>query len=105
MEIDVKTTVEVSDSDFPTSELIRILEDRGHAVDDNAIDGIKTEFLIKELQERSDWAYEDVPIFDLIEALHRFGCPDNLIEQLEEWAKIPIANKDKLEKWAALAAK
>jgi len=104
-EVEVHTTVEISLSDISTSELIDELANRGHAVDDEAVEHAKTALLIKELQERSDWRYDDVPIADLIEALHRFGCPDDLIERLEAWAKTPIANKEKMEKWVALATK
>ena len=105
IEVEVKTTVTVNIDDIPTSELITVLMDRGHAVDDDAVERAKTTFLIKELQERSDWTYEDTPIFDLIEALHHFGCPDDLIKQLEDWGNLPIANEEKLEKWVALAGK
>ena len=102
IEIPVNTTVTVSIDEIPTSELIDVLMDRGHSVDDGAIESAKTDVLIKELQDRSDWRYEDVPIFDLIEALHHWGCPDDLIEKLKAWAETPIANEEKLEKWKAL---
>lgn len=101
--VEIHTTVDVSLSEISTSELKRELANRGCAIDDEAIERAKTSLLIKELQERSDWTYEDVPIAQLIEALHHFGCPDNLIEHLEAWAKTPIANKEKLEKWIALS--
>lgn len=102
-EVEIHTTVEISLSDISTSELADELADRGHAIDDAAIERAKTGLLIKELQDRSDWAYEDAPIENLIEALHSFGLPDELKEQLESWAKTPIVNKEKLDRWVSSA--
>lgn len=101
-EIEIKTTVDISLKDFSTPDLEDELADRGHAIDDDAVESADTSMLIKELQGRNNWEYGSVPIYNLIEALGYFGCPDELIKSLEEWAKTPIADEEKLKKWVAM---
>lgn len=67
----IHTTVEVELHEFSTRELLQELSKRG-----------------------------PVPLTWLIQALKDFGCPPELIAQLEAWDATPVATPIKLKEWA-----
>lgn len=104
-EVSVKTTVTVDLKDFHTQDLIDELEERGHIVDSDCADELKTWDLLVALSKREyTEQFAQVPLTVLIKSLKHFGCPESFIQQLLEWDKEPIPTPAKLEKWRASCA-
>ena len=74
----VDVEVEVDLSDFTSDELIAEIEFRGHG--------------------RSEVKW-------LIAGLERCGCPREYLEEVKDWAKQPVVDKDKLDAWLEMVGK
>jgi len=46
--------------------------------------------------------YSNLQVDAIIGRLQQLGCPEHIIEQLQEWARQPVANSLKLQQWKQL---
>jgi len=99
-EVDVETTVTVDLSDFPLADLIEEIEERGHDVDDSLRTATVWD-LLDELRDRDKAAFAQLDMGELIEILGDAGCPEKLIEKLDDWNNQPTPTYAKLESWIA----
>lgn len=66
------------------------------------LDQIPTRDLIEELKSRRAFEKNEVvnmDSYELIEQLESLGCPQRIINQLEEWDREPVADVRKLREW------
>lgn len=57
--------------------------------------------LIDELKERG--AGDEIPLRKIITTLKERGCPEDLVNLLDEWASQPLLDNKKMEEWRRLA--
>jgi len=71
------------------------------------LDDFETSELLEELSFRKDMGKNKIPLANLdiggvVSLLEAIKCPEHIIEQLSEWARQPLADETKLEKWVAM---
>jgi len=67
----------------------------------------RTGELINELRRRHELRRDDIINLsprEIITLLQEFGCPASIINQLEEWANLPVATILKLVAWKEACA-
>ena len=58
--------------------------------------------LIEELESRKGFeesTFSRLAAGDLIKRLKTLGCPQSIIEQLEEWDRLPVVGPRELREW------
>ena len=65
---------------------------------------IDTKYLIDELHTRkvAKDVYADFTTDEIITQLKHLGCPENIVRQVEEWARLPINNLLMMKHWKEL---